>query len=209
MTGDTQTRQSTSEVFTHESYLVEKKIMSFSAMAEFHIYDPNGSVAFYSRMELIKFSKLKKDIQIYTDKDMHTEILTIQARQIIDFSAAYDVVDPTTNTKVGALKRKGMKSLLRDEWIIMDEEDREIGHIKEDTLLAGLLRRVSFLASLVPQTYRGELSGQEICQFKQNHNPFVKKINVDFSMDRKGLLDRRLGIAGAVLLCAIEGKQSF
>ncbi len=205
MTGDIQTRQSTSEVFIHESYLVRKKIApSLGAKAEFQIYDPNGNLASYSKM---KSFKLKEDIRIYTDKDMHTEILTIQARQIIDFAATYDVVDPATDTKVGALKRKGMKSFfLRDEWIIMDAEDREIGHIKEDTLLAGLLRRFSLLASLVPQTYRGELSGEEVCQFKQNRNPFVMKINLDFSMDKKGLLDRRLGIAGAVLLCAIEGK---
>ena len=44
--------------------------------------------------------------------------------------------------------------------------------------------------------------------FKQNFNPFVLKIKLDYSMDRNRLLDRRLGIAGAVLLCAIEGRQS-
>ena len=33
------------------------------------------------------------------------------------------------------------------------------------------------------------------------------KIELDFSMDEKGLLDRRLGIAAAVLMCAIEQKQ--
>jgi hypothetical protein len=43
---------------------------------------------------------------------------------------------------------------------------------------------------------------------KQKFNPFVMKINLDYSMDVNGLLDRRLGIAGAILLCAMEGKQS-
>lgn len=140
---------------------------------------------------------------------MCREVLTIKARQIIDISAAYDVIDPTTNTtntKVGALKRKGLKSILKDEWIIMDAEDREIGFIKEDSTLLALIRR--FLTNLIPQKYYGELKGEQVCLFKQNFNPFVMKINLDFSMDRKGLLDRRLGIAGAVLLCAIEGKQN-
>jgi hypothetical protein len=43
---------------------------------------------------------------------------------------------------------------------------------------------------------------------KQKFNPFVMKINLDYSMDVNGLLDRRLGIAEAILLCAMEGKQS-
>ena len=58
------------------------------------------------------------------------------------------------------------------------------------------------------QKYHGVVQGEQVCIFKQNFNPFVMKINLDFSMDAKGLLDRRLGIAGAILLCAIEGRQS-
>ena len=189
-------------VFRHESYLVRRKVLKLFGAA-FHIYDPSGKVAFYSKQ---KAFKLKEDIRLYTGEDMRTEVLSIQARQIIDFSAAYDVIDSSINMKVGALKRKGMKSLVKDEWIIMDAEDREIGFIKEDSMTLALLRR--FLTNLIPQKYYGELKGEQVCLFKQNFNPFVMKINLDFSMDKKGVLDRRLGIAGVMLLCAIEGKQS-
>ena len=120
------------QVFQQTNYLVRKKILKMVGAA-FHIYDPSGNVAFYSKQ---KAFKLKEDIRVYTGEDMQTEVLTILARQIIDFSAAYDVVDPTTNVKVGALKRKGMKSIVRDEWIIMDAQDREIGLIQEDSTAA-------------------------------------------------------------------------
>ena len=189
------------EIFSHESYLVRKKI--FKAFgAAFHIFDPTGRVAFYSKM---KAFTLKEDIRLYTGEDMKTEVLKIQARQVIDISAAYDVIDPANDKKIGALKRKGMKSILKDEWIIMDAEDREMGLIKEDSVLLALIRR--FLTNLIPQKYYGEFQGEQTCVFKQNFNPFVTKIDLDFSMDTNGLLDRRIGIAGAVLLCAIEGKQ--
>jgi uncharacterized protein YxjI len=191
----------TTKAFTHDNYLVRRKIFKLFGAA-FHIYDSKGSVVFYSNM---KAFKLKEDIRLYTGEDMHTELLRIQARQIIDFSAAYDVIDSVTNEKVGVLKRKGIKSILKDEWIIMDADDVEIGSIKEDSTLLALVRR--FLANLVPQKYYGELRGEQVCVFKQNFNPFVMKINLDFAMDKKKLLDRRLGIAVAVLLCAIEGKQ--
>ena len=188
-------------VYGHSTYLVRRKIMKLFGAA-FHIYDPDGQLAFYSKM---KAFKLKEDIRLYTGEDMQTELLTIQARQILDFSAAYDVVDATTNTKVGALKRKGFKSLFKDEWIFMDTSDRDIGLIKEDSLLLALIRR--HLCKLIPQKYYGDVNGTPVCTFKQNFNPFVTKITLDFSADHQGLLDRRLGLAASVLLCAIEGKQ--
>jgi uncharacterized protein YxjI len=188
-------------VFNHPTYLVRRKIFKLVGAA-FHIYDPNGDVAFYSKQ---KAFKLKEDIRVYTGEDMRTEVLTIKARSIIDFSAAYDVFDPATQTKVGALKRKGMKSILKDEWIILDANEREIGLIQEDSMMLALVRR--FLTNLVPQSFDGTINGQKVCHFKQNFNPFVTKITLDFSMDMNKLLDRRLGIAAAILLCAIEGKQ--
>lgn len=191
------------ERFNYPTYLVRKKVFKLFGGA-FHITDPSGNVVFYSEQ---KAFKLKEDIRLYTGEDKQTEALVIKARQIIDFSAAYDVVDPMTNEKVGALKRKGLKStFLKDEWIFMNQNDQEIGTIKEDNMLLALVRR--FLVNLIPQEYHGDIDGREVCTFKQNFNPFVTKITVDFSQDFNRLLDRRLGIAAAVLLCAIEGKQT-
>ncbi|MBC2697199.1 MAG: hypothetical protein HF976_10270 [ANME-2 cluster archaeon] len=190
-----------SDSFSHQKYLVRRKILKLFGAA-FHIYDPDGNVAFYSKM---KAFKLKEDIRIYTGEDMQEEVLTIKARSILDFSAAYDVVDPTTNEKVGALKRKGLKSILKDEWIFMDADDREIGLIKEDSTFLAMFRR--FLTRLIPQTYNGFIGDTQVSTFKQNFNPFIIKITLDFSQDTQNLLDRRLGIAAAVLLCAVEGKQ--
>ena len=188
-------------LFTSNKYLIRKKVLKLAGGA-FHIYEPDGRLAFYSKQ---KAFKLKEDIRVFTDESMATEALTITARKILDFSAAYDVVDSTTGEKVGALKRKGFKSMLRDEWVIMDASDNEIGSIQEDSMFLALLRR--FLSNLIPQTYAGSIDGKEVCLFRQNFNPFVTKINVDFTADTGNLLDRRLGMAASILLCAIEGKQ--
>lgn len=188
--------------FEHSTYLVRRKILKLFGAA-FHIYDPQGNVVFYSKL---KAFKLKEDIRIYTGEDMQEEVLVIKARKILDFSSAYDVVDPNTNEKVGVLKRKGLKSILKDEWILMDANDHDIGRIKEDSTALALLRRF-LTGSLIPQKYYGDIGGTQVCTFKQNFNPFVTKINLDFSPDTNNLLDRRLGIAAAVLLTAIEGKQ--
>jgi uncharacterized protein YxjI len=188
-------------VFNHTEYLIRRKVLKIFGGA-FHIYDGTGALAFYSE---IKAFKLKEDIRLYTGEDMSKEVLTITARQVIDFSAEYDVVDPTTREKIGVLKRKGLKSILKDEWILMDRTEQEIGFIKEDSAWLALVRRL--LTNLVPQKYHGEINGRPVFTFKQHFNPFVQKVSLDFSPDTNRLLDRRLGIAAALLLCAVEGRQ--
>jgi hypothetical protein len=50
---------------------------------------------------------------------------------VIDWSAAYDIIDPLAKQKVGAMRRKGWSSLVRDEWIILNAHDQQIGTVKE------------------------------------------------------------------------------
>lgn len=191
--------------FGHQTYTVRRKVLKLVGGA-FHVFDPAGNVVFYSRM---KAFKLREDIRLYTGEDMQTEVLRIGARQIIDFAAAYDVVDSQTGQKVGALKRKGLKSLLRDHWIVMDAADREVGAVLEDSVGLAVLRRLLGLwASLVaPQRYHMEIGTSSVATGVQNRNPFVYKVTLDFSPDTSGVLDRRLGLAAGILLAAIEGKQ--
>lgn len=189
--------------FQHNNYLIRRKVFKLFGGA-FHVYDPAGQVVLFASM---KAFKLKEDIRLYANEDRQAELLLIQARRVLDISAEYDVTDSQTGAKVGVLKRKGLKSLVRDEWIVMDPMDQPIGTIREDSTVMALIRRFIPFASLIPQQYDGEIRGTPVCTFKQNVNPFVMKISLDFSADVNRLLDRRLGLAAAVLLCAIEGKQ--
>lgn len=192
------------ERFQHTSYLIRRKVLKLFG-GVFHVFGPDGPESqpiMYSKM---KAFKMKEDIRVYTGEDMQTELLTISARKILDFNATYDVVDAQSGEKVGALRRKGARSILRDEWSFLDESDREIGFIREDSGWLALVRR--FLTNLIPQSYYGEINSQPVLNFSQNFNPFVMKLNLDYSVDTGGLLDRRLGLAAGILFCAIEGKE--
>ena len=48
-----------------------------------------------------KMFRLREDIRVYDSEDKSREVLNIKARQIMDFSAAYDVVDTEMNLKGG------------------------------------------------------------------------------------------------------------
>lgn len=181
------------------NFTIRKKFLKIFGGA-FHVYDSEGNVVLYAKQ---KAFRLKEDIRLFTGEDMQTELLRIQARQVIDFSAAYDVVDMTTGEIAGTLKRKGLKSVLKDEWLVLDPAGNEIGCIKEDHLALALMRR--FLTDWIPQRFTFFANGQVAAQYQQRFNPFIRKIDIDLT---PGGIDRRLGIAGAVLLCAIEGRQS-
>ena len=187
--------------FGQSRYVIRRKFFKIFGNA-FHIYDEAGQVAFYSKM---KAFKLKEDLRVFTGEDMREEVLTIKARSILDISATYDVTDAVTGEKLGALRRKGLKSILRDEWLILNARDEEVGLIQEDSMMLALVRRL--LSNLVPQTFTAQVGNEPVFTFRQHFNPFIQRISLDFSMDRSGRLDRRLGVATAVLLCAIEGRQ--
>ena len=186
----------------HTRYLVRRKILKLFGAA-FHVYDPEGQVVFYSSL---KAFKLKEEIRLESGEDMQQEVMTIQARHVMDIAATYEVTDSLSGLKVGALKRKGLKSIFKDEWIFMDADDQPIGLIKEDNALLAFIRRT--LINLIPQTYQLEMNDRQVGFFKQTFNPFGMKLVVDLSADTEGLLDRRLALAGAILLCAIEGRQN-
>ena len=189
--------------FQHPSYLVRRKVFKLLGGA-FHVFDPAGNAVLYSKQKVFK---LKEDIRIYTGEDMGTEVLTIRTDKIIDLGATYHVHDSQQGgVRVWSLKRKGLKSMLRDEWIILDPSGQEVGIIQEDSVALALLRRL-MVGWLLPQKYNGTIGNNPVSLFTRNFNPTVSKVSLDFSMDTHGQLDRRLGIAAAIMLLAIEGKQ--
>ena len=189
-------------IFQHPSYLLKRQAIAFTG--KFRFYDPMGNLVMFSEQRMFK---LREDIRVYADENKTQEVLSIKARQIVDFSAAYDVVDTALNQKIGALRRKGLRSILRDEWEVLDANDNVKGLLFEDSMGLALLRRL-VLGSWLPQNYDISFGEVRVADLKQNFNPFRYELNLDFTMDAAHLLDRRLGIAAGILLAAVEGKQS-
>lgn len=170
--------------------------------AKFRIFGTDGGLLAVSRQ---KAFKLKEDIRVYADEELTHELLLIKARSVIDFSATYDVIDATTGEKAGAIRRKGVKSILKDAWLFLDAHDGELGTLEEDSMLLALVRR--FLANIIPQKFTLTIGGQPVGSISQHFNPFIFKATMDLQDDRDRRLDRRLAMAALVLILAIEGRQ--
>lgn len=188
--------------FQHNQYLLRRQV--FALTGRFRVYDPAGNLVLFSEQKMFR---LREDVRVYSDESKTQEVLNIKARQIIDFSAAYDVMDSLTGEKVGVLRRKGWRSLLRDEWEVLDANDQVRGLLFEDTISLALLRRF-LLGSLLPQNYDITFGEVRVGDLRQRFNLFRYELDIDFGMDPSRMLDRRLGIAAGILLATVEGKQS-
>lgn len=182
-------------------YTIRRKVFTLFA-PKFHVYDNEGNLIGFSKQ---KAFKLKEDIRIYTDEDMTDERIRIAARSIIDFGAAYDIIDSKTQQKLGALRRKGLKSILRDSWEVMDENDNVIGKLEEDSMMMSLLRR--YLGGWIPQRfYLKQANDFEIAEYRTHFNPFILRMTV--TVYENCPLNPMLVLAGGLLLVAIEGRQN-
>lgn len=188
--------------FLSNQYLLKRQVFSFTGT--FRVYDKtNDQLVLFSQQKMFK---LKEDIRIFSDETRSQEILRINARNIIDFSAAYDVFDSSTQTLVGTLRRKGMRSIIRDMWEVLNPEGQIIGILQEDDQTLALVRRL-IAGSLIPQNYDLVSDGYRLVDLKQRFNPFRYDLDIDFTDTSTLIFDRRLGIAAGILLAAIEGRQ--
>jgi hypothetical protein len=187
--------------FQYDQYVLKRQFLTLTGILR--IFNPQDQLVLFSQQKIFK---LKEDIRVYADETQSRELLNIQARQILDFSAYYDVIDSQYSTKVGGLRRKGFRSMVQDEWEVFDPQEKSIGILKEDSLGQALLRRL-LLGTLMPQNYDLNFGTERVADYKQRFQLFRYVLDIDFQMDTGKNLDRRLGLAAAILLATIEGHQ--
>jgi hypothetical protein len=96
--------------------------------------------------------------------------------------------------------------MLRDSWEVLGPQDQHLGILQEDSAALAMLRRL-ILGSLLPQNYDLLVNDQRAVDIRQRFNLFRYELNIEFDPATAKLLDHRLGIAAAILLAIIEGRQ--
>lgn len=124
--------------------------LSFKVLAlapQISVTDARGNLVFYVKQKLMK---LKESVTVFADAEQTEPLYYLNADQVIDFSARYHFAD-ADGTTVGAVQRRGMKSLWRAHYDILDG-DRTISQIREANpwvkVADGLLGEVPILGML-------------------------------------------------------------
>ena len=187
-------------VFALPQYTFRKRVLTLLG-AKIDVFDRYPNLVLHCHQ---KAFRLREDIRLYSDERRTLELLSINARSILDFAAAYDVVDRTSGEFVGTLRRRGWASMVRDSWEILDPQQQLIGRVTEDNMALALIRRL--LTNLIPQRYDIlDAAGGLVAEADQDFNPFVYWLRLDIA--RQGVIDTRLLLAVSTLLACIEGHQ--
>ena len=193
-------------LFDSDGYMVRQKVMKILG-EEFHIYSDESmrSMIGYSKMAALK---LKEDIRVYSDESKSKELLIIKQKGILDVTGGFRIVAGQSGEPLGTLKRKGFKSIIRDSWVFMDQKQNVIGSLSEESGGLAFLRRfIPYLEILFPQQFHLRLNGAKgVVKYTQKMNPFVHKLLV--SGVKSSGIDPRIAAAAAIILIAIEGRQS-
>jgi uncharacterized protein YxjI len=189
-----------------ESFTIRRKVLKLFGSA-FHIYDAENRVVGFCKQ---KAFRLREDIRIFADETCASEVFRLSTQQIIDLSPTFIVTRSADNTVIGQLRRKGLKSIVRDEWLVLDPAGAEIATIREDSGFLALARRaVDLVAVIAPQKFDVRLpDGTVAATFRQHFNPFVYRLGVAYRPEAGARLNPQLVLAAACLLGAIEGRQS-
>ena len=85
------------------------------------VSDSTGSPVCYVKQKLFKF---KEAVEIFTDDTRTEKLCEIKADRVIDFSAKYTFYS-NTGEAFGAVRRKGMRSIWKAHYEILDHETPE------------------------------------------------------------------------------------
>src|SRR5687768_6884073 len=98
------------------NYPLKLSFKLLTLASQIYIRDANGELLGYVKQKLLK---LKEDINVFADEQQSHHLYNIKADRMLDFSAKYNFTDANGNS-VGAIKRKGMRSIFKAHYEIYD-----------------------------------------------------------------------------------------
>jgi uncharacterized protein YxjI len=192
----------------HDNFVLRQKFAPVINRYEFSLAEGEPPFCF---VEQKRFT-FKEDIRFYTDASKSTELMRIKARQRFDPRATYDVTG-ADGQKIGEIKKVFGASLFRSTY----EMDSPAGSVRaqEQNVLVALFRRlVGFIpyvgdfADWLPIPYHFDFvrDGQVIGTHKRRIGKFRDVYDIDMSGDPERSLDRRLVLAIAVGMDALQAR---
>ena len=178
-------------------YTVRRPWLSFFNRT-FRVTDASGQLVAYVRHPLMR---MREQFQIFGDEAMQQPVATIQARQIIALNRIYDVTDAATGQWIGTLRSRGLKSMVRDTWELLDQGEQAQGVLEEVGL--SWLRRIF---PILLGHWRVLLGQSEVAKVDQIFRFFVKEYRLTVAAEGKNV-DTRFLLACALLALMRENHR--
>ena len=109
--------------------------MTFKIMAlapQIKVTDATGAEVCYVKQKMFR---LKEAVTVFKDSSKSSTLCEIKADRVIDWSACYHFYD-FNGEAFGAVRRKGMRSIWKAHYEVLDENDAHISTIEEENPMA-------------------------------------------------------------------------
>ena len=106
-----------------------KAVFKIIALApQIKVTDAAGEEVCYVQQKMFKF---KEAVTVFSDSSKQSTLCEIKADRVIDWSACYHFFDSSGET-FGAVRRKGMRSIWKAHYELLDENDVHVATIQEE-----------------------------------------------------------------------------
>ena len=199
-----------SEQFAFDRFLIEQLVRPLVNLYQVTPLatgeTPAGAPVAFVRQ---KRMAIKEDIRFFRDEAENEELFRIRARSVLEFRGRYDVSD-ASGSRIGVLEKVFGKSLVRSTWRVLDAEEQEVASAQERSVPGAVARRlVDFLpyGELVPIPYNFDIrmDGRVVGGFDRKFQVRDRYV-LDLAGDTERRLDRRVAIALAVVLDALQNR---
>lgn len=176
-------------VLNNLNYPLDFKFKITTLSSDFNITDRNGNYVAYVRQKMFK---LKEDVIVFNDESKSKELFRIKANQWIDFNASYSLNDLVNNKNFGRLARKGMRSLWKSTYNVLDAHDQPKFTITEDSawvkFFDGIVGEIPIIGMFTgyflnpSYTVKG-IDGKEYFKLKKMPSFFGRRFQLDRMID--------------------------
>lgn len=175
--------------FSHSHYRIKRPFLSFFSR-QFRVFAPDGSLVMIVKHPIFK---LREEWQVFADEAQTRPLLTIKTRELIALNRTTDVRDASTGELIATMRSRGLKSIIRDTWDLLDSAEQPFGLVTEDS--NALLRR--FIPLLLGK-WHIEQRGERVANVDQVFTIFTKEFVLDLTPGQ-GRVDPRMALACALL----------
>lgn len=180
---------------TQRHYVIRRKLWSVFERV-FRVFTGDGQLIMYIQHPLLK---LREEFMVYADEAKTWPLLKVKSRQVIAINFLYDISDAQTDQLLGSVQKKGLRSIVRDKFVILDPLGVEIGYAEEQG--AALLRRLFPILTSKHAIFAG---GQQVAFIRQQFRLFTKEFTVDM---QPSAMDPRFVLAVALLALIAEARR--
>ncbi len=162
----------------------------------FRVFTMDGQLIMLVKHPVFRF---REEFTVYADEAQQRPLLFIKSRQVISINFAFEVTDVETGQVLGSVQKRGLRSIVRDKFIVRDADGQEIGFVEEQG--ASILRR---FFPILTSKHSVVLHGNQAAAIRQIFRFFNKEFEVELA---PGTGDPRFVMACALLALIAESRR--